>query len=194
MRVGGRSVALNASLSGAIHDLQARLGSIRIAVSAVAELDLDDHTRNEMLTSASEESVRASAELSGISALTACLLDGSAATRCDVAATVLDAVDTARLAGLTIEVSAVGQATADVNEHRLRVALPALLRLVAGAGKQLRTSVAGEDVVTVRIDRAGDDADQESLPPVVDYLLDELGARRLDAGAGLAFSFPSATA
>lgn len=185
-------MALNASLSKAIHDLQARLGSIRIAVSAVAELDLDEPTRNEMLTSASEESVRASAELSGISALTACLLDGSGVTRCDVAATILEAVDSARLAGLTIEVSGDAKATSEVNEVRLRAAVPALLRLVAGAGKQLRVSISAGDGVTVRFDRTGDDADPETLPPVVDYLLAEMAAKRVDSDAGLAFSLPQA--
>lgn len=188
-------MALNPSLAGAIHDLQARLGSIRIAVSAVAGLDLDAETRTEMLTSASEESVRASAELVGVGALTACALDTSASERCDVAAVVTEAADTARLAGLRIEARVDGPAIVEGHMARLHVALPALVRLVAGAGKDVDASVTSDATeVRIHLERTGDEADREQLPPIVDYLIAEIGAARLDEGAGLTFSLPRADA
>ena len=93
------------SIAGAIHDLQARLGSIRIAVTAVVGLDLDDETESMMLTSAAEESVRASAELACVGALTKCLLDESEPVPCDLAAALDQAVEAARLADLDVRAS-----------------------------------------------------------------------------------------
>jgi hypothetical protein len=159
----------DASLAGAIHDLQARLGSIRIAVTAVAGLDLDEETRNEMLTSASDESVRASAELAGVSALTTCLLDDSASEPCDVVAALQAATDTARLGGLDIHVDAQANPTTTASKERLAVVLPALLRLVGGAGKEVRVTVTADGVAM-----AGDDS--EPVPAIAGYLVAELGA------------------
>jgi hypothetical protein len=158
----------NASLAGAIHDLQARLGSIRIAVTAVAGLDLDEETRKEMLTSASDESVRASAELAAVSALATCLLDRAASEECDVSAALEAASDAARLAGLDIEIDTHAKPVVTVSAERLAVALPALLRVVGGAGKAVRVTVT-EDGIAM----AGEDT--EPLPPIAGYLVDQLG-------------------
>jgi hypothetical protein len=162
-------VAVNAPLAGAIHDLQARLGSIRIAVTAVAGLDLDEETRRDMLTSASDESVRASAELAGVSALATCLLDDSPPEQCDIAAALRTAAEAARLAGLGTEVHADGAVLTTVSPARLAAVLPALLRLVAGAAKAVRVSAAPDGVRF-----AGDDS--EALPPIAGYLVAHLGA------------------
>ena len=162
-------MAKNPLLAGAIHDLQARLGSIRIAVTAVAGLDLDEETRHDMLTSASEESVRASAELAGVSALATCLLDDSAPEQCDVGAALQDAAGAARLAGLDIEVRADGDFVATVSAVRLAAVLPALLRLVGGAGKAVRATVTADGVSV-------DGDDTEPLPPIARYLVEQLGA------------------
>ena len=186
-------MALNPALAGAIHDLQARLGSIRIAVSAVAGLDLDAETRSEMLTSASEESVRASAELVGIGALAACALDASESEQCDIAEALQNASETARLAGLDIDARVDGPAVIDGRAGCLQVVLPALIRLAAGAGKELGASVTTEGgEVQLRFERRGDTADPEALPPVVDYLLDVIGGKRLDDGDALLFALPRA--
>jgi hypothetical protein len=162
-------MAKNPLLAGAIHDLQARLGSIRIAVTAVAGLDLDEETRREMLNSASDESVRASAELAGVSALATCLLDDSTAEECDVHAAVVAAADNARLAGLDIEVTGSTAVTANVRRARLEAALPALLRIAGGAGKSVRATIENTGIVL-----EGDDP--EPLPPIAGYLVGEVGA------------------
>ena len=173
-----KRVTPNPALSGAIHDLQARLGSIRIAVTAVAGLDLDAETRNEMLTSASDESVRASAELAGIGALALWALDPSEPVACDLTAALRDAAETARLAGIDVEVSGEA-ATIQAKEARIPATLTALIRLVAGAGKHVRIACTVDgDEVRVAFERCGDDADSEVLPPVAGYLLDALGAIR----------------
>jgi hypothetical protein len=162
-------VPVNAPLAGAIHDLQARLGSIRIAVTAVAGLDLDEQTRHEMLTSASDESVRASAELACVSALATCLLDDSPPEECDITAALQTASEAARLAGLDIEIHAEGAARASVSPTRLAAVLPALLRLVGGAAKAVRVNVAGGGITF-------DGDDTEALPPIAGYLVEQLGA------------------
>lgn len=162
-------MARNPALAGAIHDLQARLGSIRIAVTAVAGLDLDNQTRNEMLTSASDESVRASAELAGVSALATCLLDASAPEQCDLVAALDAAADTARLAGLDVTVDASGATTVLVRRERLQVVLPALLRIAAGAGKAVHVTVTADEL-------AVHGADEEPLPPIAHYLVEQLDA------------------
>jgi hypothetical protein len=161
-------VAKNPLLAGAIHDLQARLGSIRIAVTAVAGLDLDEETRREMLTSASEESVRASAELAGVSALATCLLDDSPTEQCDVGAALQAAADAARLAGLDIDLRAQDTLVADVSAVRLAAVLPALLRLVGGAGSVVRATVTADGLTL-----SGDDT--EPPPPISRYLVEQLG-------------------
>ncbi len=157
----------NASLSGAIHDVQARLGSIRIAVTAVAGLDLDAETRHDMLTNASDESLRASAELAGVSALATCLLDGGAAEPCDVAAAVETAAEVARLGGLDVRVEISDPPSISARPDSLAAALAALLRIVGGAGKQVAVRVA-----TDGIDVRG--ADTEVLPPITGYLVEAL--------------------
>jgi hypothetical protein len=149
--------------------LQARLGSIRIAVTAVAGLVLDEETRNEMLASASEESVRASAELAGVSALATCLLDDSAAEPCDLGAALQAAADSARLAGLDVSIAGAEGVSVQASRVRLEYALPALLRIAGGAGKTVRVEVSGDGVVL-----AGDDT--EAIPPIAGYLVDALGA------------------
>ncbi|MEY2419782.1 MAG: hypothetical protein QOG90_2462 [Actinomycetota bacterium] len=160
---------VNAPLAGAIHDLQARLGSIRIAVTAVAGLDLDEETRREMLTSASDESVRASAELAGVSALATCLLDNSPTEPCDLAAALQSAADAARLAGLAVDLQTDGATMATVSPARLQAVMPALLRLVGGAAKAVRATATPEAL-------SFDGDDTEPLPPIVGYLIDHLGA------------------
>jgi len=162
-------VAKNASLAGAIHDLQARLGSIRIAVTAVAGLDLDEETRREMLTSAGEESARASAELSGVSALAQSLLDASLPEDCDLGGALQAAADSARLAGLDVEITGADGVVISARKARLELALPALLRLVGGAGKRVRVEVA-DNTITL----TGDDT--EPVAPVTGYLVNELDA------------------
>jgi hypothetical protein len=162
-------VPKNAALAGAIHDLQARLGSIRIAVTAVAGLDLDKETRDDMLTSASDESLRASAELAAISALATCLLDDTPPQECDVRAALDQAADATRLAGLVVDVHATDAPPARVSPDRLGVVLPALLRLAGGAGKRVDASLTA---TTLTIN--GDDT--EALPAVAGYLVDQLGA------------------
>lgn len=177
------------SLARAIHDLHARLGSIRMAVTAVAGLELDAETRSAMLTTASEESVRAAAELGGLAALTTCLFDHSDLAPCDVAGALVDAADSARLAGLDVALSTNGPVMAQVRVARLRAVLPALIRLVGGAGGGVRGSAVVEgDRVHVHLRRHG--LDDEDLPPVARYLVDELGARHEDH-ADLAFSLAS---
>ena len=69
----------------------ARLGDFRVAVSAVASLDLDPGTRAEMLSTATDESVRASAELATLGALATCLLTPAPATDTDLVAALDDA-------------------------------------------------------------------------------------------------------
>ena len=162
-------MAKNPLLAGAIHDLQARLGSIRIAVTAVAGLDLDEETEHEMLTSASDESMRASAELSGVSALATCLLDDSTPEECDVHAALVAAADNARLGGLVIDVDGGEGVTTTVRRARLEAALPALLRLAGGAGKHVHATVADGAVVL-----EGDDT--EAVAPIAGYLIGEVGA------------------
>lgn len=186
-------MALTPSLSGAIHDLQARLGSIRIAVTAVAGLDLDEETRNEMLTSASEESVRAASELAGVSALAACALDATGPERVDLAASLRDAAAAARLAGLMVELPDDVAAAAHASAARVRVVVPALIRIVAGAGKHVNATatVAGERA-TVRLSRTGDDADTENLPALADYLVEQIGGRREPGDSALEFWLPAA--
>lgn len=169
------------SLAGAIHDLQARLGSIRIAVTAVAGLDLDDETQSMMLTSAADESVRASAELACIGALARCLLDRSDPAPCDIAAALNDAAESARMAGLDVQttVPPLGEraAMAHAQVTRLTPVLSALMRLVSGAGNAVVVSAAPDgDRVRLSIRRTG--LDTEALPPVAGYLVDVLGGER----------------
>ena len=179
-----------ASLAGAIHDLHARLGSIRMAVTAVAGLELDAETRSFMLTTASEESVRAAAELAGLGALMTCLLDQSDVASCDVAAAFADAAEAAHLAGLAVDVLTNGPLLVDVRVARLRAVLPALIRLVGGAGGGVGGVVVVEgDRVHVQLRRHGPDS--EDLPPIAAYLVDVLGAQRESYDEGLAFSVTS---
>lgn len=159
-------------------------------MTAVAGLDLDAETRSSMLTSASEESVRASAELAAIGALAACALDNSDVDQCDLNITLREAADIARLTGIDIDVAETGAAVAPARPERVRVVFPALLRLVAGAGRHVRaTTVVDGGEVRVRIERYGDDADAEPLPPVVDHLVAELGAGRVADDGALTLSF-----
>jgi hypothetical protein len=149
--------------------LQARLGSIRIAVTAVAGLDLDEELRNDMLLSASEESVRASAELAGISALTTCLLDDAPPQECDVGAALSVAADTARLAGLSVDIQATDTPAVRVSPERLSVVLPALLRLVGGAGARVEVSLGADGLAL-----AG--SDPEPIAAIAGHLVDQLGS------------------
>jgi hypothetical protein len=176
------------SIAGAIHDLQARLGSIRIAVTAVAGLDLDAETRTMMLNSAAEESVRASAELACVGALTKCFLDQSDPGPCDVAAALDAAAEAARMAGLDVRLDSGGTAIAHTRLPRLEAALPALIRLVSGAGNGVVASVAADaERVEVAIRRDGPDT--EVLPPIAGYLVNELGGQRATDDDGVTFSW-----
>jgi hypothetical protein len=180
------------ALRGAVHDLHARLGSIRIAVTAVAGLDLDAETRTSMLNSASDEAVRASAELTCVAALATCLLDTSDVAPCDVAAALHVAADAARLAGFEVTFDAPNDVMmASARVARLRSVLPALVRLVGGTGKAVTASaVMNAARVHVHLRRTGTDRDPERLAAVAGYLVEQLGARHeADADAdGLAFS------
>src|SRR5258708_34378036 len=124
MRAEASPVQLDPSLAGAIHNLQARLGSIRIALTAVIGLDLDPDTRALMLTTASEESVRASAELAAIGALATCVMNPVEAAPCDAAAALRDAADAARIAGLDVALATTTSLPAHASDAALRYALP----------------------------------------------------------------------
>lgn len=171
-----------ASLAEAIHDLQARLGSIRIAVTAVLGLDLDADTRNDMLMSASNEALRASAELAAIGALAACTPD-----RITVA--VSEALHTsarvAQLGGVEVEV-VVADGSVSV-APQFEAGLAALLRVVSGAGAAVRIAAAtGTETVGMRLDRIGGDAGP--LPAVAASLAVALGGTVVCADAGLEFT------
>jgi hypothetical protein len=172
--------------------LQARLGSIRIAVTAVTGLELDTETRNEMLTSASEEAVRASAELAGIGALAELAISDSPMTTCDLDTALRSGVDAAKLAGLDID--ARGNAgNAFAREDRLGAVFAALIRIVGGAGKSVDiTATVCDGRAVVAITRRAD-ADTEAVPPLVDYLAAAIGATRDGAAHGLSFSFEAAS-
>jgi hypothetical protein len=122
-----------------------------------------------MLNSASDESMRASAELAGVSALATCLLDDSPDDHCELGTALQAAADSARLAGLDVSVEGADGLSVRASRERLTYSLPALLRLVGGAGKKVRVQVGEEGIVLT-----GDDT--ESLPPVAGYLVDALGA------------------
>ena len=175
LRVESWSVASNAALARAIHDLQARLGSIRIAVTAVAGLDLDEETRREMLTSASEESVRASAELTAIGALATCLLDPAPASECDVREAAQSAAATARLGGLDVYVHDDDNVTAPVDPERMALVLASLMRVVGGAGTEVRVRVGAHGVVL-------DGNDTEAVPAIAYALAEQLGSPAIAFG------------
>lgn len=178
-------------LSGAVHDLNARLGSILMAVSAVAELDLDEETRTSMLTTAAGETIRASAEVAAIVALTVCALDGSEAGTCDFAASLSTAANTVRLHGIEVGTAATAPAVVRASAERVDAALPPLLRIVAGASKCVETDVRhDDDRVHVQLSRGNPENDPEPLPPVVRTLVEQLGARA-EASDGSAFSWPA---
>jgi hypothetical protein len=168
--------------------LNARLGSILIAVSAVAELDLDAETRTSMLTTAAEETTRAAGELAGIAALTACALDESSSDRCDLTEALAVATATARLFGIEVDTADIKAESVVANPARVDAVLPALLRLVAGASKAVDVRVFPEAGRThVHLARHDIETDPEAIPPVAGYLIEELGARAEDSD-GLAFS------
>jgi hypothetical protein len=181
------------SIAGAIHDLQARLGSIRIAVTAVVGLDLDEQTRTEMLTSAADEAMRASGELAGIGALAELSINPCEPVARDIGAAVREAADTAKLAGLAVDVTAdtaVGLACGE----RLPAVFSSLMRIVGGAGKHIGVVVTTDQHhVTVSIERRGDDADAETLPPIVGYLVTAIGATRDEDDRALVFFFEVAS-
>jgi hypothetical protein len=180
------------SLAGAIHDLHARLASIRIAVSAVAGLDLDEDTRSSMLNSASEESARAAAELSAVGALVRCVLDDTDPTSCDLGALLHDAAATARLSGLDVDCQA-HAAQVHARTSRIEFVLPALIRVVAGAGREVAVHASTDaDRVVVRVERSRRDGDTELLPAVTGYLVDEIGAQPDTIERSVVFSFESA--
>jgi hypothetical protein len=175
------------SIAGAIHDLQARLGSIRIAVTAVVGLDLDEETESMMLTSAAEETVRASAELACVGALMKCFLDESEPAACDIAAALDEAAQAARMANLDVRTAANGGATVNAATARLQAGLPALIRLVSGAGNAVVASVTPDgDRIRLSIRREGPDA--EALPPIAGYLVDALGGEFEADDEGVTFS------
>jgi hypothetical protein len=190
--MGSSARADRASLGRAIHDLHARLGSIRMAVTAVAALELDAETEASMLTTASEESVRAAAELSAIGALTTCLLDGPGEVGAhDVAAELEAAAEAARLAGFEIDVTADGPALAAVPLTAFRTVAPSLLRLASGAGGSVTASVHRlGDRVHVLFRRDGEDT--EAMPPVGLALVDAIGARPEPPDGLLQLSWASA--
>jgi len=194
LRVGGLRVTERPSIAGAIHDLQARLGSIRIAVTAVAGLELDEQTRNDMLTSASDESVRASAEVAGIGALAELSINPTAAAARDIGAALREAADTATLAGIEVTVDA-PDAFGRASGERLAAVFGALMRIVCGAGKQIGVvATSDQSHVTVRIERRGADADTGTLPAIAGYLVDAIGATRVDDDDQvLAFGFEAAS-
>jgi hypothetical protein len=190
VKQGEQASTGQASLAAAIHDLHARLGSIRIAVTAVAGLELDIETRNEMLNSASDESVRASAELAAIAALTTCLLDDSEPAPCDVAVALSTAAQAARLVGIEVAgASNEPHAIAPARAARLDAVLLALIRLVGGTSRSVAASatIEGERLL-VRLRRQGEAPDPEKLPPVAGYLVDQLGARHVAGVDGIEFS------
>lgn len=159
------------------------MGSIRIAVTAVASLDLDAETRTDMLTSAADESVRASAEVAAIGAYAHLLLAPESRAQTDVTAAVHDAAAMARLAGLDVSVSGPDGATAlAASSH---AALPTLIRLVAGATKRVSITISLDaERVWLQFDADENDA----LPPVADALIAAIGATR-EAAAGLTIWF-----
>jgi hypothetical protein len=113
--------------------------------------------------------MRASAELSGVSALAQCLLDDSEDATCALDDALQAAADSARLAGIDVQVTGAEGVVVTASPARLGLALPALVRLVGGAGKTVRVCVDG-DTITFE----GDDT--EPVAPVAGYLVTELDA------------------
>lgn len=183
------SVYERRGLGSAVHDLHARLGSINIAVTAVTELGLDGDLRDQMLTTASEEVVRASAELACIGALAACLVDHLDSERVDLGALITDVTEVARLSGLDAKVIGTQPgATVWAAGETLRRSFAALLRMVAGheGGVEVEMlSAPGE--VALRLARIG--SDSEALPAVVAALVEAIGARVDATDSELRFAF-----
>ena len=184
-------MGVSPELSGAVHDLNARLGSILMAVSAVAELELDAETRTSMLTTAAGETIRASAEVAAIVALTFCALDDSETAACDLAAALSTAANTVRLHGIEVDTTATVPAVVGANAKRMDAVLPPLLRIVAGASKCVEARLLlDDDRVRVQLARGNPGQDPEPLPPVVRTLIEQLDARS-EASDGSAFSWPA---
>jgi len=104
-----------------------------------------------------------------VSALATCLLDDSPDEQCDLGTALQAAADSARLAGLDVFVHGADGRSVTASRERLTYSLPALLRLVGGAGKTVRVDVGPDGIVL-----AGDDT--EAVPPLGGYLVDALGA------------------
>jgi hypothetical protein len=176
LSAGGHATYGHEDIRASIHALHARLGSIHIAVTAVTELGLDGEPRDEMLTTAADESVRAAAELSAIGSLVTCVLATEEETQCNVAAVIRDVATTARLGGRTVEIATLDDGTVLAGPEALRDALSSLLAVVAGPGGAGTLSVeTTADAVIVRISPASHRGDE--LPAVVGNLVSALGGQ-----------------
>lgn len=178
----------------AVHDLQTRLGSVHIAITAVCDLDFEPKTQAEMLETASEETLRASAEVGAIANLASCLLDDTEPAARDIAGELIDVVELCRLTGLDAQVVSSVPAVVRTADKPLHGALESLVRVVAGVGRHLTASVEVVDDRAV-VSLVGDvtNGDGDGVPQVATFLVAALGGRVEPADIGLSFSMALAS-
>jgi hypothetical protein len=160
MEPSGRACA--ATISSAIHGMQARVAAIRLAVSTVNEPGVDGVLRSQLLETADDQAALLSAELACIGALSRATSDRSGFSVIDLAQALRRAASSMGVAGARIRVVSEGGAAARVRGPRLDAVLPPLLRLLAHGGELTARVQRPADAILVELardDRASEPSD-----------------------------------
>lgn len=180
------------AISEAVHDLQARVAALRLAVTTLREPSIDAATREFFLASADQEAVRLATELAGVSALAKCFADRSAPEAVDLTAALREAAGITSRSGARVHVEVAGPVGARARPGALAAGLPIVLQLVAdteGEAVAQAAPAGGRGVVTV-FRRDGAKVPRSRL---LARLIEGLGAEPVENQEALAFSFPGAS-
>jgi hypothetical protein len=179
------------AVSEVVHDIQARVAALRLAATTLKQPSIDDETRDYLLVTADQETVRLSTELAGVSALAKCFADRSAPGELDLAATLREAAGLTARSDARIRVEGTKPVPARGRARALGAGLPIILQVVADVDGEAVASAASESGRAVVRVRRGDGT-PVGRSRLLARLIEGIGATPVETEDGLAFSLPGA--
>ena len=183
--MSGRSVGAE-EIAQVIHEISARVAAVHLAVTTLRSGDVDADTRDWMLTTADEETIRLGTDLAGISALVRAVAGDAEPEDVSLADALERAVDGAARGGADASLGEVNDAVLLVRRQILDAVLAILVRLVADTDGRAEVSA---DATRVTIRRH--DGGAWKAPTLAVRLVEALGAGAEVSDDAIMFTMPT---
>lgn len=178
----------NETVRGVIHEIRSRMGAIKLAVTTLQDIDPGPEDAALLLKTADEEATRVSIEMSGVTALVACMTDRSRERAADIGTALRRAAIAAKRRGVETKVSGPRSLMVKSRPTGLDQALPIVLSLAGDLDARVTASLYKRgDVALVRVQPVNSGAPAKTK--LLEALLQQVGATPRDSSDAVEFTF-----